>query len=681
MPQGVSDGVSSTVVALADTLCPPAPAEPNGGSYPSASSVGVDRDVLEVVSGLPARQRREFASLLRALENPFTNLLLTGRPVRFSHLGPTERERYLRGWASSRLVVKRRGFQAAKRLTCGLYFSRPVRAGTHPLWERIHYAPPAPASGVPESLAGLGPSVPAPNEEIAVDVCVIGSGAGGGVVAAKVAEAGYRVVVLEAGAWFAELAYPRVEKEAHERLFFGRGVVTTADTALAFLAGEAVGGSTTINWMTCLPPRPEARAEWAEEGGMSDVTTPDFDGLVADVSRRMSVSTIESNVNPSNDALRRGCLALGYRQGVDWDIIPRNALGCRSRCGFCTFGCPYSARQATLVTFLADAMRHGARLLASTRVDLIEVEGGRARGVRATYRANGVSRSVHVRARAVVVAAGALQTPALLLRSGVRSPGVGSGLRVDPTTALAGEFPDPVRTWEGPHQTVGVYRFQQTDAEAHGPWIEVAPAHPGLSAIALPWDGAEAYRRRMERIEYTATPIVLVRDVGEGRVRIDSDGRPEFEYRLTDRDRANLVRGMEETARLLRAAGATRLLSLHTPPIEVGGAGRTVTENELDRFISEVRSAGVRASSIALFSAHPMGSARAGPDPRTSAARPTGEVHGVDGLWIGDGSLLPTAPGANPMVSILALAARTSRFLIASLGGNLAREGTVGGQV
>jgi len=626
--------------------------------------------VVEIVAQLPARQRQEFATLLRAVESPLTNLLLTGRPVRFTQLDPRAREKYLQGWAASRLGAKRRGFQAAKRLATGLYYSQPFQNDGHPLWERIHYTPPSMVSAVPESLVGLGPTVPGSDSEFVADVCVIGSGAGGSVIALRAAEAGYRVVVLEAGEWYPNLAYPRIEKEAHDRLFVGRGTVTTSDTAIAFLAGEAVGGSTAINWLTCLPPRPQARAEWARDGGMTDVATPAFDALLDEVGRRMSVSTAESTVNPSNDALRRGCLALGYRQGSDWEIIPRNAIGCRSRCGFCTFGCPYSARQSTLVTFLADAMRRGTRLLASTRADLIEVTSGRARGVRATYRAHGVTRSVHVRAASVVVAAGALQTPALLLRSDVRSPGVGLGLRVDPTTALAGEFPDPVRTWEGPHQTVGVYRFQNSDAEAHGPWIEAAPAHPGLSAIALPWYGAEDYRRRMERIEYTATPIVLVRDVGEGRVRIDSDGRPAFDYHLTERDRRNLILGLEETARILRAAGATRLLSLQTPPIEVGGLGHPITESELDRFVSEVRRAGIRESSVALFSAHPMGSARAGLDPRTSAARPTGEVHGVDGLWVGDGSLLPSAPGANPMISILATAWRTAGFLIASLGGN-----------
>jgi choline dehydrogenase-like flavoprotein len=660
---------SSTLTALVDTLFPAASAADGRAPYPAASAAGVDRDVAEMVSGLPAVERKEFATLLRAVENPFTNLLLTGRPARFSRLAPSEREAYLRGWSRSRLGVKRKGFHAVKRLAASVYFSRPIAGATHPLWERIHYEPPAPPAGIPDPLAGLGPIVPEGDVEEKADVCVVGSGAGGSVIASRAAAAGYRVVVLESGAWFPGLGYPRIERDAHDRLFLGRAILTTTDHAIGLLAGEAVGGSTVINWMTCLPPRTEARAEWAREGGMEGADGPPFDRAFASVSERLHVSTSESDVNASNDSLRRGCLALGYRQGVDWDVIPRNAVGCQSRCGFCTFGCPYAGRQSTLTTFLRDALAQGARLYASTTAEAVEVEQGRATGVRARYRAGGRSRVVHVRARAVVLAAGALETPALLLRSGVRFPGVGAGFRIDPTTALAGEFPQPIRTWEGPHQTVGVYRFQTTDEGAHGPWIEVAPTHPGLAGTALPWNGSAEFRRLMERTEHVATPIVLVRDVGEGRVTIDADGRSRPRYSLTPRDRRNLIRGLVEAARILRAAGATRILSLHTPLIEVGDGQRPLTEAELDGFIARIESAGIRENSVALFSAHPMGTARAGTDPRRSAARPTGEVHGVDGLWVGDSSLLPSAPGANPMMSIMALAWRTSDHLIARLGG------------
>jgi choline dehydrogenase-like flavoprotein len=664
----VTAPVSSVLVPLVDALLPAGPGVSPGPDYPAASAVGVDRDLAALVAGLSELHRKEFASLLRALDNPVANLLLSGRPVRFGRLDPAGRARYLRAWSESRLTLKRKGFQAVKRLASALYYSRPVGEGSHPLWFRIHYRPPdAPGGPSAPEIARPPVTVPDAPVDVSADVCVIGSGAGGSLIAARLAQAHYRVVILEAGAWVDPASYPRVERDGYDRLYVGRGVVPTRDSAISILAGRTVGGGTSVNWMTCLPPRPAARREWAGWGGMKAAEGPDFDRAYASVAARLEVSTAESIVNASNEALRRGCVALGYRQGPDWGVIARNAVGCRSRCGFCTFGCPYVARRSTLPTYLADAMQSGARLYASTRADRIDVEGGRVRGVGGIAESDGRQIPVRVRTPTVVVAAGALETPALLLRSGIGSPGVGIGLRLDPTTALAAEFPSPVRTWEGPPQTIGVYKFQSVDADDHGPWIETAPAHPGLSATAVPWRDPRDHRRLLERLEYVATPIVLVRDVAEGRVTIDREGSPVFDYVLDRRDRQNLVRGMVETARILRAAGATRLLSLHTPYIEVGDGARSVSEHELERFVEGVRHAGVREHAIALFSAHPMGSARAGTDPRRSAARPTGELHGVDGVWIGDGSLLPSAPGANPMMSIFATAELTAASILQGL--------------
>jgi choline dehydrogenase-like flavoprotein len=658
----VTAGTPAALSALVDTFLPAAP------PYPAGSEAGVDRELAAFIEGLPRGQRQELASLFRALDSRIANFLLTGAPRRFSNLDPAARERYLVVWSRSRIAIKRKGFQAAKRLATWLYFSKPLVDRTHPLWERIHYDPSELPSGVPDPMESLSPWVPDRDAELDADACIVGSGAGGAVIAERLARAGFRVVVLESGEWFSHLAYPRIEREASDRLLLGRGIVTTRDSAIAFLAGQVAGGSTTVNWMTCLPPRAEARAEWVAEGGLEGADGFEFDQALAGVAKRLEISTAESWVNPSNDALRRGCRALGYSEGSDWGIIPRNAVGCERRCGSCTFGCPYDARRSVLTTYLRDAMRSGARLLCSTHAERVEVETGRAKAVVANYSGGTRPVRVRVRARAVILAAGALETPGLLLRSGLRSPAIGLGLRIDPTTALVGEFPEPVRTWEGPPQTVGVYRFQTSDPGAHGPWIEVAPVHPGLAALAVPWAGSADYRRLLERTEFVATPIVLVRDVAEGRVGIDSDGRPTYEYRLDRRDRQNLVRGLVETARILQAAGATRLLSLHTPYLEAGNGRRPVSRAELDTFVDEIERRGIREHSIALFSAHPMGSARAGRDPTRSTARPTGEVHGIDGLWIGDGSLLPSAPGANPMLSILALATRTAEHVAASLG-------------
>jgi choline dehydrogenase-like flavoprotein len=348
---------------------------------------------------------------------------------------------------------------------------------------------------------------------------------------------------------------------------------------------------------------------------------------------------------------------------VDYDILFRNAKGCQQRCDFCFFGCIYNAKQSTLVTYLPDAYHAGARFLFDTKAGHIVVEGGVAKGVEATYRSEGREIPVHVKAKQVVAAGSALQTPALLLRSGIRFPGVGFGLRFDPTTAIFGEFPDPIRFWKGPMQTVVVTRFQDTDEAHHGPWLEVAPAHPGLSGLAFPWNGGRSHKELMVRLARAANTIVLTRDWTEGRVTIDARGEPVFDYRLDPRDRRNLTRGLQEAARIHRAAGALRISTLHMEELTVGDGSSPIRDGEFDAFLERIGRASVGENRLALFTAHPMGSARAGRDPKTSAAKPTGECHEVRNVWIGDGSILPTAPGVNPMISIMSVALRTATHI------------------
>jgi len=266
-------------------------------------------------------------------------------------------------------------------------------------------------------------------------------------------------------------------------------------------------------------------------------------------------------------------------------------------------------------------------------------------------------------ARTVIAAGSAVQTPALLLRSGIRFAGVGRGLHLDPTTALLGRFPDPIRMWSGPMQTIYVHRFQDSDEGHHGPWLESAPGHPGLSALAFPWSGGRSHKEGMRQLERAASTIVLVRDVAEGRVTADARGKPILTYTLTPRDRHNLTRGLQEAARIHRAAGARQIVTLHLKECAVGNGTDPIQDAEFDAFLERIDHLGIQENGVALFSAHPMGSARAGLDPKTSTAKPTGECHEVRDLWIGDGSLLPTAPGVNPMISIMALAARPAGFI------------------
>jgi choline dehydrogenase-like flavoprotein len=641
--------------------------DPTGFYARSATDLGVDGDVARIAETyFSAEQRSDFRRLLHTVDSPVLNLLLGARPLRFSKLDGSAQEGYLLGWARSRLVTKRKGFQAIKRLVAFLHYAKVLETGINPTWSAIGYDPPNDAARTgqrtPDALR-IVPIVPDRETQFQADVCIVGTGAGGGVIAAFLAKAGFTVLVLEAGPFRTPETFTQREADAYDAMFQGHGLLTTKDLAFNILAGQTAGGSTTVNWMTSLKPPKWAREEWEREAGMEGLTSASFESLVDEVWSRVHVTTSESQLNPCNAILRRGAEALGYRTGVDFDVIARNAVDCRERCDFCPFGCVYSAKQSTLATYLPDAFQAGARFLFDTKAEHVVIGDGEARGVEAVHHSAGSVVPIHVRARTVVVAGGAIQTPALLLRSGVRFPGVGQGLRLDPTTALFGEFSDPVLPWKGPMQTIAVLRFQDGDRGHHGPWIEVAPAHPGLSALAYPWRGGRDHKEAMTRLARGGNGIVLVRDWGEGRVTIDRRGEPVLDYRLDPRDARNLVEGLVELAKIYHAAGARRMATLHLDDVSVGDGTTPISRSALESFLERIRTAGVRPHHVALFSAHPMGSARAGLRQDSSAAKPTGECHEVRNLWIGDGSILPTAPGVNPMISIMSLARRTGAFI------------------
>jgi len=625
--------------------------------------------------------------VLRLLQSRVANLLLTGRPIAFRDRSPAERERILLSWATSRLPLRRSAYQAFRKLNTFLAYADPGPPGVaNPLLSAIGYEPdrppvtPEPATIRPLDVHDLGASG-ADDEPIVLeaDVVVVGSGAGGGVIAAELTRAGRSVVVIEAGPFLDEAHLPTDELDAYDRVYLNHGLLTTWDGSITMLAGAAVGGGTFVNWMTSIPVPRDVRAGWARDHGLDDLDGHAFDADIAAVEAELGVAP-STVIPPKDGVILRGAAALG------WEAAPirRNAVECGD-CGSCPFGCPRGAKQSTMRVHLAAASVAGARIVDRARVTKVLLEGGRAVGVEADVllvdRATGLpavdaesrpgrprTRRLVVRAAQVVVSAGALRTPALLLASGLDHPAIGRHLRLHPVPVIAAMFDDPIDMWRGTMQAARSLQFGKPDGDRNGYVIESAPGHPGLIALALPWEGTDAHAELLGGIRHVAPLIAITRDGGEGRVRLTSSGRVRIDYRLDGRGVATLRHALVSMAGLARAAGARRILAAGTPPRWHGREGFAPGEEARSFVVFEdaLRSFDFAPNRGTVFSAHQMGTARMGAAPADHPCDPAGRVRTrggavVRGLYVGDGSLFPTGIGVNPMITIMALARRIAR--------------------
>ena len=612
---------------------------------------------------------------LRALDSRAANALLRQGAVRFRDLPPERREALLLSWATSRIGQRRTAFQTLKRLACFLAYADPGPAGAvNPFWARIGYqpiaepvTPIAPAIHPLELPAGRAPIV------LDTDVAIVGSGAGGGVVAAVLAGSGRDVLVVEAGAYVPETAMSPGELAGLDGMYLDHGLTSTSDLGIAILAGSTLGGGTVVNWATCFAPPDWLRTEWAAGHGLEGFDGPETAADVAALRSELAFAP-PPGIPPKDDVILQGASALG------WDAAPleRDADGCGD-CGACGFGCRRGTKRSGPRAHLAEAAERGARFLVRAHADRLLVEGGAAVGVAGrAERGDGSTVPFTVRARQVVVSAGTLRTPGLLAASGLEHPAIGANLRLHPVAAVAGRMPWPVEMWRGTMQAASCNRFVRpgpadghVHAPAHGGFIvESAPAHPGLIALAFPWWGASDHAVRMTRVRSYAPLIGIVRDTGSGQVRTSRSGHVRIDYSIGGADAQTARRALVEMARLARAAGALEVVALGTPGA-MAGSGPEVSSNTWDAYLRRLATFDFRPNRGFLFSAHQMGTARAGSNPRTSACDPWGRVRSdtsggvVRGLYVADASLFPTASGVNPMVTVMVLARRVARTMLA----------------
>jgi len=470
--------------------------------------------------------------------------------------------------------------------------------------------------------------------------------------AATLAQAGAKVIVVEEGRHHTRRDFKLQEAWAYPALYQDHGNRATDDLGVLLLQGRSVGGGTTVNWGSSFRIPEETLQLWRSVYGLSEISADVLRPHYEAVEQRLNVQEGRfDDVNKNNAKLFEGAAALGFKP----ELIRRSVKGC-ARLGYCGMGCPLDAKQSSLVTYIPDALAAGATLYSDCKV--VDLRSSHA-GVVDEVIAQGVSVSQNntppvtltIRPRrGVVLSAGAINTPAILIRAKLPrvSQRVGERTFLHPTVPLVGMFEDPIEGFYGPPQSVACHHFAQRGFHKAGYFLETAPVHPMLSAVAFPGFGAE-HRGLASRLAHAQATIALLidghgKDVG-GSVSVSPKGRIKVNYPFANNLLEAGTHAIETMARVLFAAGAKEVVTLHREPL-------VLTSKDQLPLLRE-RVFGPQLHTI--FSAHQMGGCAMGRDEVTAVANARGQLLGYENLWVMDGSLFPTALGVNPQLTIYAL--------------------------
>lgn len=601
--------------------------EEHGGPPPAQLADRVDR----YLARLPATSRLALRAALASVG--VASYLTTGRSL--ARLGPDQRDRVLRRVAALNpdATVAVEAMKAIVLLANGADAYAPEllsRAQRHDVAR-----PDAPLTVIPSTES---------RSVVTTDAVVIGSGAGGAMVARTLARAGIDTVVLEEGRrWTVEEFRSTHPIDRYAGLYRGAGAtVALGRPSVVLPIGRAVGGTTVVNSGTCYRPPLTVQRRWRDEFGLG-LADPDRLGPhLDDVEHTLRVAPV-----PLQIMGRNGRLLLDAADTLGWRAapIPRNAPGCEGCCQ-CAIGCPRNAKFGVHLNALPQACAAGARIISHARAERVLHDNGRARGVRAR-RPDGTA--VDILADTVIVAAGATETPMLLRRSDLGAhPRIGRNLALHPATMLAGRFDDDVVAWHGVLQSAAVHEFHESD----GVLIEATSTPPGMGSMVFPGYGAELLGW-LDRARQVATFGAMIADRGVGSVH-SARGETLVRYNITRADIAKVVVAVEAMGRLLFAAGAVEVLT---------GLPGATTVTSLSALQDALRRSNPRSLHLAAF--HPTGTAAAGVDEQRCPVDETGRLRGVDGVWVADASILPSCPEVNPQVSIMALALAVADGVVA----------------
>jgi len=488
---------------------------------------------------------------------------------------------------------------------------------------------------------------------LTADVCVIGSGAGGAVVAAELAARGRRVIVVEEGPYVTSRDFTQREEQMLPLLYADQSLRTAVDSTVLISQGRAVGGSTIPSFCVCTRPPRQVLEYWATHFGLSGTRIEALAPFFEQVESAAHVRPLQpEDVNKNNEKLKTGADRLGFR-----NFLPaHNRIDCVG-CGYCALGCAYDRKADALTVHLPAASRHGALIIPSCTVDHIDTQDGRAVGVRGRFLRSAAAAplALTVAAHIVVLAAGAIGSPALWLRSQLPniSQQVGRNLHLHPQVFVGAVFEEEIAGWRGIPQSVIVDEFRDLERSITGGYLLTSFfAHPETTASLLPGFGAD-HRRTLGDYARLSLAAVMLHDRTAGRVELDSSGRPTISYHLNDEDRSDLLDGMRRLADIYFASGAQRVILPYNDLAELTRRGdyRAIDEHPF------------RANDPLLLSYHPHGTLRMGGDAKKAVINGYGEAHEVKQLYVTDASIFPTSIAVPPQLSVMAFALRSAQHI------------------
>ncbi|KAJ3109909.1 hypothetical protein HK100_003226, partial [Physocladia obscura] len=506
--------------------------------------------------------------------------------------------------------------------------------------------------------------------QLTVDAVIIGSGAGGGVVAAELAKAGLKVIVLEKGKYYAPTDLSHEERESFGSLYENQGVLQSENGSILILAGSTFGGGTYVNWSASLRPPQSLRDEWGTRHKLPCFQTPDFEESVNAVCNRSGVrpdATIPHN--PSNKILLDGSAKLGLAATE----IPQNTDGKPHQCGFCGLGCPYAEKLGTHMTFLKDAAEtNNASFIQDCFVEKIRHAKGVVTGVQA--RITTTNTRVQINCKVVVSSAGSLNTPCLLTRSGLTNKNIGRNLRLHPVAFIRGVFPSrEINPHVGPIMTSINTSLASRNNSEYGARIEIPYMLPGLYSVVNSYNNSFDMKRKMMQYTQSCNMIILTRDLdSKAAIHEDKDGNLIVSFALGKEDEKAMIEGMVTAAKIMLIEGAQEIdssqVGFESLKLDADDLKDPLNSSKTKLFFKKVAEVGMKKKLVG--SAHQMGSARMGVSPETSVVDPDGQSWEVKGLYVADASVFPTASGVNPMITTMSVAHFIAQSIKRNLGLN-----------